>query len=82
MSNKKSNLKVKSVLKLMKGPDTKQVGVTMPVDLFNRFNEFKKDVEKHGYSINISEICCDAIEDALENGKKEIANILMKKNQE
>jgi len=79
MSNKKQNLNFKSVVKKIKGKETKQVSVTMPLDLVSKFDLQKKEMEKHGYTLSISEICSDAIEIALTAADREMAAIL--KNQ-
>lgn len=78
MSNKKKDLTEKTVLKTLKGRQTKQVGISMPIALIERFEEIKKEVESQGYTLVMSEICCEAVEDAIERAGQEMAAILKK----
>lgn len=78
MVNKKRDLTEKTVLKTLKGRQTKQVGISMPISLIERFEEVKNEVESQGYTLVLSEICCEAIEDAIERAGKEMAAILKK----
>ncbi|MDO8260150.1 MAG: hypothetical protein Q7T50_01470 [Candidatus Magasanikbacteria bacterium] len=82
MSNKKRDLKEKSVLKMLKGREMKQVSISMPIELIERFDAKKKDLENNGYTLVMSEICCEAVEQALHKADREIAEILNKKTAE
>lgn len=82
MSNKKRDLKEKSVLKMLKGRETKQTSISMPIELIERFDAKKKDLENSGYTLVMSEICCEAIEQALCQADREIAEILKKQTEE
>ena len=74
MSNKNSG--ETTVLKALKGRQTKQVGISMPIELIERFDEMKKEMEGNGYTLVMSEICCDAVEKAIAKAAIEIAEIL------
>ncbi|MFZ6686873.1 hypothetical protein ACO0K0_03890 [Undibacterium sp. SXout11W] len=76
MSNKKQNLNLKSVVKKIKGKETKQISVTIPIDLISKFDAQKKEMERHGYTLNISEICSEAIEISLAIADREMTEIL------
>ena len=77
MRSKSGDSKQKSILKMIKPPATKQIQIRMPLKLIERFEELKKDANAVGHTLSLSEICEQAVREAIDIADQELAKLLV-----